>query len=240
MNIDELKAELDLIKDEKYNLLKLVNHDIRSPFNRIFALLQLFEMESTNISDQQRAYIDSMYLSISSGLEMITNLRDMREIDAGFIEIDKAQFDLVNAIDKAIRSYSKQIEVKNLLVKTKLSINNAPIESDPYFVQRVIENVLSNAIKFSKADRQIVIRLNRKEKSYIIEIQDFGDGIKSEEEHLLYQKFEKLSSIATGGEGSLGLGLYNTVYFLEKLKGTIALKRNDQPGSSFIINLPMK
>ena len=86
MHIDELTAELKQLKDEKYHLLKLVNHDIRSPFNRIFALLQLFEMESGEVSDQQKEYLDSMYLSILSGLEMIQNLRDMREIDAENIE----------------------------------------------------------------------------------------------------------------------------------------------------------
>ena len=105
MNIDELKSELDQIKNEKYNLLKLINHDIRSPFNRVFALLQLFEMESKEISGIQKEYIDSMYLSLLGGLEMITNLRDMREIDAGNIEIENQKFDLVPIIQKAIRTF---------------------------------------------------------------------------------------------------------------------------------------
>jgi len=240
MNIDELKSELEQIKDEKYNLLKLVNHDIRSPFNRIFALLQLFEMESREITAQQKEYIDSMYLSILSGLEMITNLRDMREIDADYVEIDKTKFDLVNTIKKAIRSFSKQIEVKNLNIKTEFAFENAPITSDEYFVQRVIENVLSNAIKFSKEEKEISLRLNQNDDTYIFEIQDFGDGIKVEEEYLLYQKFKKLSSVATGGEGSLGLGLHNTIYFLNKLHGKIKLHRNDLPGSLFIIQLPVE
>ena len=64
MNIDELKAELTQLKDEKYHLLKLINDDIRSSFNRIFALLQLFEMENGETSIQQKEYIDSMYFSI--------------------------------------------------------------------------------------------------------------------------------------------------------------------------------
>jgi K+-sensing histidine kinase KdpD len=238
MNIDELKSELEQIKDEKYNLLKLVNHDIRSPFNRIFALLQLFEMEKMEFTSLQKEYINSMYLSILSGLEMITNLRDMREIDADNIEIDKTSFDLINTIQKAIRSFSKQTEIKNLDIKIDLNIDHAPIISDEYFVQRTIENVLSNAIKFSREGKEIYIRLNNNENSYAIEIQDYGDGIKVEEEYMLYQKFKKLSSVATGGEGSLGLGLHNTTYFIKKLNGTINLQRNNLPGSSFIIDLP--
>ncbi len=53
MKTDQLKSELQKLKDEKYHLLKLINHDIRSPFNRLFALLQLFELDSNDISDQQ-------------------------------------------------------------------------------------------------------------------------------------------------------------------------------------------
>lgn len=240
MNIDELKSELDQLKDEKYNLLKLVNHDIRSPFNRIFALLQLFEMESNEISSRQKEYLDLMYLSILSGLEMIRNLRDMREIDAGNIEIDKTEFDLVNTIQKAIRSFFKQIELKKLKIISELSIEKAPLISDEYYVQRVIENVLSNAIKFSTEKKEIIVRLKNNDTEFLIEIQDFGDGIKQDEEELLFKKFKKLSNIASGGEGSLGLGLYNTAYFLERLNGSITLNRNDKNGSSFIVRLPIK
>lgn len=240
MNIDELKSELDQIKDEKYNLLKLINHDIRSPFNRVFALLQLFEMESKEVSEIQKEYIDSMYLSLLGGLEMITNLRDMREIDAGNIEIENHEFNLIPTIQKAIRSFSKQCDIKKLKINVEFSIDEAKINSDEYYVQRVVENIISNAVKFSREDKEIIVRLNKTEQHYVIEIQDFGNGIMSDEEHLLYGKFSKLSSIATGGEGCLGLGLHNSNYLLKKLNGSISLQRNEQPGSSFILQFPIQ
>ena len=240
MNIDELQSELEQIKEEKYNLLKLVNHDIRSPFNRVFALLQLFEMEDLNMSDIQKEYLNSMYLSVLSGLEMITNLRDMREIDAGHVHIEKKEFSLLNSMTKAIRSFSKQIEIKKQVLTSDISVDNAICNSDEYYVQRILENTLSNAIKFSKEGKEIKLRLVKNENTYSIEIEDSGDGIKEEEEYLLFGKFQKLSSIATGGEGCLGIGLHNTKFFLGELGGTIGMKRNDNPGSTFIIELPIK
>ena len=238
MNIEELKAHLEQIKAEKYNLLKLVNHDIRSPFNRVFALLQLFEMESGSLSERQKEYMDSMYLSILSGLEMITNLRDMREIDAGKIEVDIIQFDLLDIIQKAVRSFSKQVEIKRQNIIVSNDLDQAPIKSDAYFVERIIENVLSNAVKFSKYEKEIHLALNEKDQLYIIEIQDAGDGIKEDEEYLLYERYKKLSNASTGGEGCIGLGLYNTNYLIKKLNGRVQLNRNSQPGSSFVIELP--
>ena len=239
MHIDELTAELKQLKDEKYHLLKLVNHDIRSPFNRIFALLQLFEMESGEFSDQQKEYLDSMYLSILSGLEMIQNLRDMREIDAGNIELDNTAYDLVPIIHKSIRTFSKQIELKNLKIETEIEDEPMPIFNDEYYTQRVIENVFSNAVKFSKQGKEISVKIRKTDKVIEILIQDSGKGVAQEEESLLYKKFTKLSAIATGGEGSIGLGLYNTLYFLNKLNGKIILQRNEQRGSLFIIQLPI-
>jgi signal transduction histidine kinase len=171
---------------------------------------------------------------------MIRNLRDMREIDAENIEMDQTAFDMVSTIQGAIRSFSKQTEIKKLKIKFEKSMEEAKGFSDEYYVQRVIENVLSNAIKFSKAEKDIIVRFKNSEKGFVVEIQDYGDGIKQEEENLLYKKFEKLSSIASGGEGSLGLGLYNTRYFLNKLNGSISLNRNGELGSSFIIQLPNK
>ncbi len=235
MNIENLKLELDQTKEEKYKLLKLVNHDIRSPFNRIFALLQLFEMDNSEISPSQNKYIELMYLSILSGLEMMQNLKDMREIDAGNITIDKAEYDLTQIVQSAVKSFYKQVEIKKLNITTEIPNDTSIINSDEYFVKRVIENVLSNAIKFSKEGGKIIIRLNAIDTGYSIETQDFGCGIKPEEEHLLFQKYMKLSSIASGGEGSLGLGLHNTTYFLKRLNGSISLIRKKEIGSSFII-----
>lgn len=238
MNTDELKSELEQLKDEKYKLLKLINHDIRSPFNRVFALLQLIEMEGNEFSENQKEYINSMYLSILGGLEMITNLRDMREIDAGNIHMENQQFDLISIIERAIRSYSKQLEIKSLSVKTEFEIEDAPVDLDEYYVQRAIENVLSNAVKFSRKETEIFTWLRAENDTYYLEIKDEGVGILEQEAQLLFDKFKTLSSSSTGGEGGLGLGLHNTLYFLDKMNSKIHYKKNGNSGSIFTIEFP--
>lgn len=234
MNNDELQR----LKDEKYHLLKLINHDIRSPFNRLYALLQLFEFDSKNLTEQQVEYMDSMYLSILSGLEMIQNLRDMREIDAGNVEISYNEIQLRDIIQQALRSFSKQIELKKLKLNLEMESADIKLNTDEYYLQRIIENVLSNAIKFSKEGKEILIRARGENDNIRIEIRDFGEGIKPSEEKFLFEKFKKLSSFATGGEGSLGLGLYNAMLIIKMIKGDIKLNRDVQMGSSFIISIP--
>ena len=240
MNIDKLESELSKLKEEKHSLLKLVNHDIRSPFNRIFALLQLLEIDGGDFSESQQEYIDNIYLSISSGLEMIRNLKDMRELDAGNIQVDKNEIDLKDVINKVIRSFSKQIELKKLIINIENNHDSTAIYSDEYYLQRLIENVLSNSVKFSNENTRIKIRLQVSEAELKIEIQDFASGINSDEEHMLFHKFKKLSGVPTGGEGALGLGLYNTWHLLEKMGGSIHLKRTGEPGSTFVIKVPAK
>lgn len=240
MSIEELNNELKQLKDEKYHLLKLINHDIRSPFNRMFALLQLFELDSDSMSEQQTEYLDSMYLSILSGLEMIQNLRDMREIDAGHIEITNTPIQVDDVIQGAIRSFSKQIELKKVGVKFNHGYLGPEVMTDSYYLQRIVENVLSNAIKFSKEDAEVLIHTRANADLLEIEIRDFGEGIRSSEESKLFDKFEKLSSYATGGEGSLGLGLYNSTSIIKMMNGILQFNRAVEPGSSFTIILPIK
>lgn len=238
MNIEEIKAELQALKDEKYHLLKLINHDIRSPFNRLFALLQLFELDSGELTPQQEEYMNSMYLSILSGLEMIQNLRDMREIDAGNIVITNDRINLPDILQNAIRSFSKQMELKKIGVMIE-SVDNEEIVADGYYLQRVVENVLSNAIKFSKSGKDVLINAKCTNGHCNLEITDFGEGIKQNEAHMLFQKFKKLSSFATGGEGSLGLGLHNAHAIITMMNGNIFRNENVIQGSSFIISIPM-
>jgi signal transduction histidine kinase len=238
MNIEEITSELQTLKEEKYHLLKLINHDIRSPFNRIFALLQLFELDSGELTPQQEEYMNSMYLSILSGLEMIQNLRDMREIDAGNILISNDSIHLPEILKNAIRSFSKQMELKKIDVKIVSVADDVEIVSDGYYLQRVVENVLSNAIKFSKSGKEVLINAKCADGACLIEITDFGEGIKQNEAHMLFQKFKKLSSFATGGEGSLGLGLHNTRAIITMMSGNIFRNENVSQGASFVISIP--
>jgi len=239
MDQDEIRHELEALKAEKYQLLKLINHDIRSPFNRIFALMQLVELESGELSAQQQEYFNAMYLTVLSGLEMVQNLRDMRDIDAGLVKIELSPTDINEIISKSIRSFSRQTELKHI------SIVAVPIElplivlSDAFYLQRSIENILSNAIKFTPSNRLITISAEHESDFVKVEIQDSGPGVKMEEEPYLFEKFKKLSSLATGGEGSLGLGLYNTRHFAKLMGGTVRLVRNGQLGSCFIFEAPL-
>ncbi len=238
MTTEEIKQELDAMKAEKYHLLKLINHDIRSPFNRIFALMQLLEMESPELTQQQQEYYDAIYLTVLSGLEMVQNLRDLRDIDGGMVKIEKTPTHLDEIIHKAVRTYSRQTELKKMTVEITCDSEVGELSTDPYFLQRCIENMLSNSIKFSPSKKTISITAGNRGDMVRIEVQDHGPGIRLDEEVYLFEKFKKLSSLATGGEGSLGLGLYNTWHFARLLGAVIRLDRNGKLGSCFILSMP--
>ncbi len=238
MDQDEIRYELEALKSEKYHLLKLINHDIRSPFNRIFALMQLIELDSAELSTQQQEYFNAIYLTVLSGLEMVQNLRDMRDIDAGLVKIEIAPVDLDEILTKSIRSFSRQTELKHISIELAAFDEPITITADAYYLQRCIENLLSNAIKFTQQNRLIVMSASRVGDLTKIEIQDNGPGVKMDEEPYLYEKFRKLSSLATGGEGSLGLGLYNTRHFAKLMRSAVRLVRNGQLGSCFILEAP--
>ncbi len=237
IEIENLNKVIEALKEEKYSLLKIISHDIRSPFNRLYALLQLFEMESENISEQQHQYINSMYLSLLSGLEMIQNLKDLREIDFESIEVHQETIPFSELIKDVLRIFSQRIQLKGQSVNYEVNENNS-VYGDPFLIGRILESLISNALKFSKSEKGIKIIYQAFDDNFEIIIKDYGEGIKPQEESMLFQRFSKLSSIATGGEGSLGLGLYNARFFAGLMGGDVFYKRPNEMGSEFILRLP--
>ena len=235
---EKLKLEIEALKKEKFSLLKIISHDIRSPFNRLFALLQLFEMESKEPSDAQRQYTDSMYLSLLSGLEMIQNLKDLRELDFNTLEIHQEEKPVNEIFHNIIRTFSQRMQLKNQTIAYDES-SALKVKGDAFLIGRIIENLVSNALKFSPPGKETKVICQVSADNFEIAVRDDGVGIKPEEEPMLFKKFSKLSSIATGGEGSLGLGLYNAQHFAKLMQGDILFKRTNKRGAEFVLQLPV-
>lgn len=236
--VAELKEKLEEYENEKKGLLKIISHDIRSPFNKIHALIQLMKMDEDNLSGDQLEYLSSMHQTVMNGLELIRNLHDIRMIDEENVSISKEQVDLVTVIRKSISNFEELAAMKKIKLFFKTSLKNAPIKTDDHYLQRAIENLISNAIKFSFGGKPVNMSLDLEDKIYTFQITDYGQGIKAEEVNLLFKRFSKLSSQPTKGENSAGLGLYLAKNFVNKLDGEIFYHNEDKGMTSFVIQLP--
>ncbi|MEQ1588490.1 MAG: HAMP domain-containing sensor histidine kinase [Cyclobacteriaceae bacterium] len=220
---------------EKQQLIGLVSHDLKGPFNRIFALIQLMEITSENLTNEQREYLGKIHQIVADGLGMIRNLLDNRRLEDQGIDLMPEPLNLVTVLGSLIKNY------RTLSAKKKIQIHfDAPAQAivlaDKLYIYRIFENLISNALKFSPEDRNIFVTIEEGEK-VVVKVKDEGPGISREDQKKLYQKFQRLSARPTGGESSTGLGLAIVKALVEKMGSELICESEEGLGTTFIVKM---
>jgi signal transduction histidine kinase len=225
------------LNQEKNTLMNIVAHDLKSPLNRIYGLANIMEMEGGLIS-QQKEYIQLIKGATLSGLDLITDLLDVNELE----EIkDTPKKDLMNVkdlVDSKIKSFQEAADSKSIRINYQNSITEK-IFSDITYLGRILDNLLSNAIKFSSGQTTVLIMSSIHSNQLILKVRDEGPGFSASDRQFLFQRFKKLSARPTGGESSNGLGLAIVKTLVDRLNGQINLSSQVEKGSEFEIRIPL-
>jgi len=229
---NELQQKLN---HEKQQVIGAVSHDLKGPFNRIFALVQLMDM-SGGLTDEQKEYVGKIHQISIDGLGMVRNLLDNRKLEDTGIDMVLQDLNLSAILLSLVKHYRSVAEKKNIQIDF-----DAPNESnaliDRNYFSRIIENLLSNAIKFSLPSTTILVRLIDEENHWCVIIKDQGPGINAEDQLKMFNKFQKLAAKPTGGESSSGLGLWIVKTLVEKAGGSIQFKSQEGKGTVFEVRL---
>lgn len=239
--VDSLIKQIEALNAEKQQLISLVSHDLRSPLNRAFALAELLLMDSASLTDFQKDYLEKMRLVISDGLSMMRNLVDYRNLEFRSIDIMKEPINVYDFVERLIREFQPTAIKKEISVQSTHSDTNLTIISDKQCLDRVLGNILSNALKFSKPGQKVSVRTFKGAgEQIVIEIEDEIGGFSPEEIKTLFSKFKKYKAQPTGNESSTGLGLFVAKAMAERVEGTITCQTQEGKGSVFKITLPSK
>jgi signal transduction histidine kinase len=134
--------------------------------------------------------------------------------------------------DFAVVAQQKNIELL-------ADVENATISTDKTLLRRILENLISNAIKFSPSRKQVIIKSWTQSGQAYFQVSDQGPGFSQSDMQRIYGKFQKLSARPTAGESSHGLGLATVSVLTKELKGTIQLETEAGKGASFTIEIPV-
>lgn len=211
--IDELvrrqQADQNLIDElerQRQQLFGVVTHDLRGPFNRIFALIQLIQISSANLQKDQKEYLAKIHIMIADGLGMIRNLADCQKLEGKGIDLHFDTFNLSTVLSVLARNYKVLAEKKNIVLHDDVT-PSLMVFSDRYYSNRIFDNLLSNAIKFSGEGKKVFFKAKDDGTWVRVEVSDEGPGISEEDQKKLYKKFQTLSARPTAGETSNGIGL---------------------------------
>lgn len=236
--VELLNQNLKRLDKEKNEFVGLVIHDLRNPLSNIFTSSNLLLDPDIELNPEERKEIaDYIKNSSEQMFELIKKLLDINAIESGKLNIKLVKTDINEIINHVISEFKSKAEKKNIKLECRLSEENVFVNTDKTALELVINNLVSNAIKFSPFDKSIFINTSKKGSEVICEIQDEGPGFSDADKKLLFEKFSKLSARPTGGESSNGLGLSIVKKLLDALGGKISCESEKGKGAKFTIKL---
>lgn len=236
--IAEKQKVIDRLTHEKNSLMKIISHDVRTPFSQLFALIQMMELDIKKMTRRQRQYIDRMYHAVISGIEMIKNLNDVRAIEQGRNSVRIEKFDLYQLLDQIIQGSNIQARLRKIHLIYKADIKRVDICSDKNYLRKIIENILSNAIRYSDLKSEVTIELESHQSKNSIRISDKGPGIPEKDIPRIFEKYSKIENKSAIGESTTGLGMYLAKYFSDLLAGELIVENSRPHGLIVTLILP--
>jgi PAS domain S-box-containing protein len=238
---NERNKELIKLNNEKNEILGIAAHDLKNPLSNIKMLAKVLKEDSNLTQEEIAEFSDDILITSERMFEMIQNLLDINRIEQGKITLVPEFFSL-HYITKTVLGYFKeQAENKRIKIHFLTDLDNEYFcYADRNASSQVIENLISNAIKYSPYDKNVIVRLFDKDDSILLQVEDEGPGISEDDQKKLFKKFSRLSAMPTGGENSTGLGLSIVKKLIEMMNGKVWCESQLSEGSSFFASFPKK
>lgn len=235
--IKKLEETVLKLEEEKKQLLKLVSHDVKSPFNKLFALNHLLRLVSEDLNEEQLDYLGRMEWVIKEGLTVVRNLMDLRAIENNNIELSLETLQIEPILFDTFKNYSKQTDTKNISILSK--IDKVTAWSDKRAIERVFDNLVSNAVKFSPKGSKINVKLSKSNSLLTLNIVSESGAIPADEIQHLFKRGSPLSTRPTHGESALGNGLFIAQNYAQALSGKIEFSQKEAL-INFVLTMPLK
>lgn len=238
----QLEKELNRIKEKnkfKTEFLSNVAYDIKKPINKIFEtnnnlIENKGKYNSENINNHTRLVKQNCYRLI----RLLNNIEYVSRIDNGTCTLDLRKCDIVKLLENIVKISKTYTDKKGIDISFKSEVNKKILSLDIDKVEKIILNILSNAIKFTDTGGRIDINLYMENEQVCISIKDTGIGIPKDKTEVIFENFEQLdTTLSRGCEGTgMGLSVVKKLANLNNIKINVESELNK--GSEFIITLP--
>lgn len=244
----ESKLELEVTnqKLKEYEKIRTdffanISHELRTPLNVIYSAKQMIDVSlKQDNHDKVNKYLKMITQNTYRLLRLINNLIDITKIDGSSFEIKLMNADIVKTTEDIVLSVVDYIERKGITLTFDTEVEEKVIACDPDKIERIIFNLLSNALKFTESNGSILVSVFIEESNVCISVKDTGIGIPEGMRDLIFDRFIQVDkSIKRTHEGS-GIGLSLVKSLVEMHGGKITVKSKLGEGAEFIVTLPDK
>jgi PAS domain S-box-containing protein len=234
---NERLRELDRLKDE---FIALISHELRTPLTSIRGYTELLlDGEAGDLTDDQRQFLGVVERNSHRLLHLVGDLLFLAQLEAGKLSLEIGELDLAAVASESVETARPQAEAKGIT----LTLATGPVPSlagDRARIAQLLDNLVSNAVKFTPEGGRVDVRVRRHEDQAILEVRDSGMGIPPEEQELLFERFFRTSTATEQAIQGTGLGLAISKAIVEAHSGRIAVSSDEGAGTTFRVTLPLR
>jgi len=231
---NERLQEVDQMKDE---LIALVSHELRTPLTSIVGYLELLtDPEAEPLTEQQARFLSIISRSAERLLSLISDLLLMAQVESGGVLLDREALDLGAIAEDCVASARPTAAKRG--VELEVEIAATPVYGDRRCLSEVVDNLLSNALKFTPDGGSVTVRVARTESTVLLEVADTGIGIPPEEQAQLFSKFFRTRGAIKRAVQGTGLGLSIVKAIVDAHGGEVDVESEVSKGSTFRVALP--
>lgn len=233
--IRKQNKKLRWLNEEKNTLMGVVAHDLRSPLNMIKGLMQLVVgVKTATEEDDSDKYLHLIRMSTQKMADMIDKVLDISAIENMKVNLDMSRENLTKLLEKSSENFEIVAAKKDIKIEQQYDINaDYFAEVDANYFEQIMDNLISNGIKFSDPGKKLFIDLKSEAGYQLVSVKDEGPGIGEEEQKSLFNRFKTLAAKPTSDEKSTGLGLSIVKKFVAAMDGEIFCESELGKGTTF-------
>jgi len=229
-------TELKQLSQMKTEFVATVSHDLRSPLNAVLGLLSVLD-QAGPLTEQQRDFIFSAQQEVQHLFSLTDDLLDLGRLEAD-IDVEMAPIDMREVVASALEHWQSMSQVPHHL-SVELPAQQVWVYGNAGRLRQVIDNLVSNAIKYTPKDGPIVVHLAQEGQELVLRVRDSGIGIAPEDQPYVFDRFYRVRNKQTQDIAGTGLGLAIVKSIVERHKGRVWLESELGEGSTFSVALPV-
>ena len=235
--LNHVNKELLELNEEKNTLIGIVAHDLKRPVNQIRGLLEIIKLEGDTFSRNMQDYLKMMDESSQRSVEMIDRILDIKAIENRQLEVREEEVKLSQLLDTSLLGFENEVKEKNIDIVFSKNGSTPRIKTDPLLLREIVDNLISNAVKFSPFNTTVKVALAETERFHVVKVKDQGPGISERDQKRMFNKYQKVTSKPTANEKSTGLGLAIVKRYADELGYFIECECNGI-GTEFRVLIP--
>jgi len=235
----------DITKDyqidkAKTEFVSLASHQLRTPLSAInWYAEMLLSGDAGKLNKDQKSFVNEIYIGNQRMVELVNALLNVSRIELGTLAIDPKIIDFKEISKNVIKELKEEIKRRNIEVRENYSRGLPKIKADPNLSRIILQNIITNAIKYTPEKGTVNVLLKKDKDNLIIQISDTGYGIPKDQQDKIFQKLFRADNVREKDTGGTGLGLYLVKSILDQSGGKVWFESKENKGTTFFVHIPL-